>query len=48
MLTVLVDFPAEVGLVGGVGGAIGKELVCLGHVWGVLVVEGVGAVVAVV
>ena len=48
MLTVLVDFPAEVGLVGGVGGAVLQELVGLGHVWAVLVVEGVGAVVAVI
>jgi len=45
---VLVDFPAEVGFVSGVGGAVLEELQGLGCVRAVLVVEGVGAVVAVV
>ena len=48
MLTVLVDFPAEVGPVGGVGGAVLEELVSLGLVRAVLIVEGVLAVEAVV
>ena len=48
LLTVLVDFPAEVGFVSGVGGAVLEELQRLGCVRAVLVVEGVGAVVAVV
>jgi len=45
---ILVDFPAEVGLVGGVSGAVLEELQGLGCVRTVLVVEGVSAVVAVV
>jgi len=45
---VLVDFPAEVGLVGGVSRAVLEELQGLGCVRTVLVVEGVGAVVAVI
>jgi len=45
---VLVDFPAEVGLVSGVGGAVLEELQGLGRVGTVLIEEGVGAVVAVV
>ena len=48
MLTVLVDFSAEVGPVGGVGGAVLEEFVSLGLVRAVLVVEGVLAVEAVV
>ena len=48
LLTVLVDFPAEVGLVSGVGGAVLEELQGLGRVGTVLIEEGVGAVVAVV
>jgi len=45
---VLVDFSAEVGPVGGVGGAVLEELHSLGLVRAVLVVEGVLAVEAVV
>ena len=48
LLTVLVDFPAEVGLVGGVSRAVLEELQGLGCVRTVLVVEGVGTVVAIV
>ena len=48
LLTVLVDFPAEVGFVSGVGGAVLEELQGLGRVGTVLIEEGVGAVVAVV
>ena len=48
ILTILVDFPAEVGLVSGVGGAVLEELQGLGRVGTVLIEEGVGAVVAVV
>ena len=48
MLTVLVDFPAEVGPVGSVGGAVLEEFHGLGLVRAVLVVEGVLAVEAVV
>ena len=48
MLTVLVDFPAEVGPVSSVGGAVLEELHGLGLIRAVLVVEGVLAVEAVV
>jgi len=45
---VLVDFPAEVGFVSGVSGAVLEELQGLGCVRTVLIVEGVGTVVAVI
>ena len=44
----MVDFPAEVSFVGSVCGTVQEELHGLGLVGAVLVVEGVGAVVAVI